>query len=247
MKTVWNAIVVVAIANLLALGAFAGWLVSSDRLDMGRVRELRKMLSVTVTEQKAIEAAAAAKADADKKAAEEAAKAGKPPLTAAEKLAARVDATQLDQDRAARLRKEVESLQLRLTGDADKLAQERAKLESEKKAFAQAVAAHNVKNNDEQFQKSLGVLVALKPAAAKSMLMQMMNAAPPDPSAAKGASESRDDARMGEVVAYLNAMEERPRSKIMTEFAKDDPKLAATLLERLRASGRLAQTPPAER
>ena len=40
-----------------------------------------------------------------------------------------------------------------------------------------------------------------------------------------------------QVVTYLSAMDERRRTKIMTEFNKDDPTVAAGLLEALRMRG----------
>ncbi|MBS0196847.1 MAG: hypothetical protein JSR77_08820 [Planctomycetes bacterium] len=254
MKTLWNGFIILAIANLLALGGFIGWLVSSDRLNMDRIRQIRMVLSITISEQAAKEASEQAKVAQDKKTADEAAKAAKPPLTAAEKLAARVEATQLDQERASRLRREVEALQSRLASDSEKLSKERQQLDADKAAFAATVAAQSAKTDDEQFQKSLGVLVGLKPAAAKTMLMQMMgtgSASTAQPSAQPGAqagdqnqqaSSADTKARLKQAVAYLNAMEERPRSKIMAEFAKDDPRLAADLLDNLRAFGQLAKT-----
>lgn len=39
-------------------------------------------------------------------------------------------------------------------------------------------------------------------------------------------------------------MQDRTRTKIVDEFIKSDPKLAADLLERLRTKGQLAQAPP---
>ena len=47
------------------------------------------------------------------------------------------------------------------------------------------------------------------------------------------------------MVQYLDAMEERPRTKIMTEFTKDDPALAGRLLAELRDKGTLPGSKPA--
>ncbi|MBL9000322.1 MAG: hypothetical protein JNK25_04225 [Phycisphaerae bacterium] len=241
MKALWNATVAVAFANLLALSGFVIYLIATDRLDLDRARQVRLLLTVTITEQKAAEAEAASKAQADVKAAEEAAKAARPPLTAAEKLAARVEATELDRERASRLRREVESLQQRLAADARKLAEERAALETDKAAFTSAVREANARAGDEQFQKSLGILSGLKPGAAKAMLLQIIEGgglAPPLITATTRASSN-----LATVIAYLDAMDERPRAKIMAEFAKDDPALATRLLESLRTSGQVAQGP----
>ncbi len=53
MKKIWTILSVLAMANLLALGAFAGWLRSTGRNDMGRVRQVRPMFSEPVTQQQA--------------------------------------------------------------------------------------------------------------------------------------------------------------------------------------------------
>ena len=45
MKTIWTALSVLAVANLLALGALAFWLHNSDRLDMARIRDWYRGIS----------------------------------------------------------------------------------------------------------------------------------------------------------------------------------------------------------
>lgn len=243
MKAILNAIIAISMANLLAIGGFVGWLLASDRIDMERVREIRMILSVTITDQRATDAAAKAKADADAVLADEAAKAAKPPLTAAEKLAARVEATDLDREKATRLRREVESLQQRLSMESVRLADAQSQLDADKKAFEETVAATNARIGDEQFQKSLGILASLKPAAAKSLLQQMITGDSSSTMTTNATIDSQEDARLTSAIAYLDAMEERPRSKIMAEFAKDDPALATRLLEKLRIRGLVAKSP----
>src|SRR6185295_11464722 len=90
MKKIWTGLSVIAVANLLALAGFAGWLVKSDRLDMDRIRHMRVELAKTITQQKTEEDAAKAKAEEEHKQAEAARLAAKPPLTATERLSARV-------------------------------------------------------------------------------------------------------------------------------------------------------------
>ena len=53
MKSVWNAISIVAVANVLALLGLVGWLYSGDRLSVERAREIRAKLSTTLTVEKA--------------------------------------------------------------------------------------------------------------------------------------------------------------------------------------------------
>src|SRR5262245_5159526 len=124
MKKLWNILSVISVANVVALGAFAGWLVKSDRLDMNRVRDARIALAKTITDEHAEELAAKAKADQDAKAAEAAKLAARPPLTAAERLAARVEATELDNQRAERLKREVLDMQRQLNEERDRVQRE---------------------------------------------------------------------------------------------------------------------------
>ena len=264
MKSILTGIIVIALVNLLVIGGFVGWLVQSDRLNMNRIRELRQKVAVTLTQEKATLAEAERKAAADAAALEAAVKAGKPPLTASEQLAARLEATELDKERLSRLKREIESLQRRLSDQADQVARDRAALERDQKAFAEASVSTGEKESTEQFQKALGVLTSLKPAAAKSLLTQMLTGSIDDPAAASasvpaaggGATNAPSgavpapkagDEQLKKVVQYLDAMEDRPRTKIMTEFTKDDPALAGQLLAQLRDKGKLpARTPPAK-
>ena len=68
-----------------------------------------------------------------------------------------------------------------------------------------------------------------------------------------GRGEERDaeadgtetEAAAGEeqVVSYLDAMDEKPRGRIMTELAKSDPALATRLLGRIRDRAQFAPVP----
>lgn len=254
MKALFVALVVLAVANFIATLGFVGWLVQSDRLDMERVRQLRTRLAVTISDEKAAADAEAKKAEEAAKAAEAAAKAAKPPLTASEQLAARLEATELDKERLARLRRDVESLQKRLADQTAQLAKERADLAEERRVLAGMNSQSIDKVAQEQFVKALNVLSSLKPAAAKSLLSQMLSGQAPDPAATAAApaangrppapGQAQSDAkaqaeRMRKVVQYLDAMEDRVRTSILGEFAKDDPAMASQLLEQLRDKGRL--------
>lgn len=241
MKTVWNIISVIAVANLLALAGVLLWLKSSDRLDTDRARAVREMFSTTVTADKAKAEAAAKEAEAAKALAEAEAKASKAPLTASEKLQSRVELTELDEQRMQRIRREVEDLRTALAREREELDKRWTQLESDRKAFEQLVADSTNGVSDEQFRKSLDVLQGLKAPAAKQLLVQMLNepgaAAAGGPAGAQGVREGR----MKRVTEYLNAMDERARGKIMAEFTKDDPALAAELLDALRRHGQFAR------
>jgi len=111
MKTVWTALSVLAVANLLALLALGGWLKSADRLDLGRVKQIRQIFTETLTQQKARLDEAKAKADAEEKAAAEKIKEGQPPVTSADTLELKLEQSKADQERMESLRRETRILQ----------------------------------------------------------------------------------------------------------------------------------------
>ncbi len=226
MKAIWNAISIIAIANLIAIVGLVGWLKTSDRLDASRLREVRQLFSKTVSQVKAEEEQAKAAAEVQKKHEIEAAKAGAVPASAADKLDMRLVLSQADAARLEATKRDVDILR-------DTLARERTRLDADRRDFEQTKSAWEkarqdalAKEQDEQFKKTLGTLEALKPEKAKSTLQELI------------AKNQKDQA-----VAYLNAMQDRTRTKIIDEFIKADPKLAADLLERVRTLGQIAQAP----
>lgn len=254
MKTIWNILAVIAIANLLALAGFVGWLRMTDRMSVDRLREIREKVSKTITQENTEFEQAKAKVEADQKAAEAAAKAAKAPLTAEQRLAARGEATELDRLRAERLQREVDDLKRGLQAEREKLSREQAALDAERKAFQELVQGSQDAVANAQFQKSLGVLSTLKPAVAATMIQQLISGAAdpnslqpvPAPGEAAAANQGgpspkpAPNAGFTQAVSYLDAMDDRPRGKIMAEFAKTDPALATRLLERLRKRGDLS-------
>lgn len=258
MKTLWTVVAVLAVANMVALLGFVGWLKASDRLDVERVKQVREMFSRTVTADRAALAAEAARVDEERKKAEEEAKASRPPLTAAERLAAVIQATELDEQRVERLRREIQDLQKRIVDGEAKLAADRRTFEQERDAFLASSRREREQAADAQFQKTLGVIQSLKPAEAARVLASMLAPGTPggDPAnpvapaaeasapAAPVASPVSGGAAAGDgmslCVEYLNAMDDRPRGRIIAEFVKTDPALAGELLERLRRRGQLA-------
>lgn len=271
MKTLWLALSVIAIANMLAFLAFVGWLKMTDRLDGGRVQAVRQLLSKTITDEKAENDAQVQKAEAEKAAAAEAEKKGRPPLTAQEQLNERLQASEIDEQRMKAMRASIETLRAPLQAERDALAKERAALEADKAAFDAIVLAANTRAKDEQFKKTVAVVDSLKSTDAQQVLMEIMKGEDAEASTrraadrAAGASDLRANAGaeaaaapaanpsgitptgMGRALDYLNAMQPRARSKVMTEFTKTDPKLAGELLERLRTYGQVptgSENPP---
>lgn len=261
MKTIWTVLSVLAVANLLAVTAFVGWLRSSERLDMERVRQVRELLQPTITEVKAKAELARAEQVAQKKKQEEEAKAARAPLTASEQLEARLEANELDRQRVKSLKTEVESLRRSLRDAQEQIRREREELARKKDEYDRLVASQQTLTGSEQFKKTLAVLESFKPSDARVALMQIMGGAgilsEPAPEGVKNAPETTGDeirsthptgadskvAQMSgktRVIEYLNAMDEKVRARVMTEFVRSDPRLAGELLESLRTHGQVA-------
>lgn len=275
MKTLWLALSVFAIANLLGIVGFVGWLKVSDRLDTDRLRSMRVMLARTITAEKAEKDVESKAFEAKKKEEEEAIKKGRPPLTASEQLAARQGATEIDEQRINAMRSSIGVLQMPLQAERQALSRERLALDLDKVAFKAIVDAANARTQDQQFKKTVAVMDSLKPADAKAVLTEIMAGLDLDQEAraAERAMDPAMDSAMdsasrapgGELTAnsgaaapvpapvsngrtakgldramdYLNAMQPRARSKVVTEFAGSDAKLAGELLERLRTHGQV--------
>jgi hypothetical protein len=226
MKFLWNALAVVAVAHLLALGAFAGWLTFSGRLDSQRLHEVRALFSKTTAQLKAEAEIAAAKAAQDAKEAEVRAKIGTAPVAASEALDLKLQLSEIDRARLEAMRREVAILRDTLKRERDALDADRVSLNKDRADFEQARLAVAKTEGNTQFKKALATYEALKPDQAKLALRQLIDAKQTD-----------------QAVAYLNAMQERARTRIVDEFLKDDPKVASDLLERLRTRGLTQRAP----
>jgi hypothetical protein len=226
VRRIWTILCVLALANLLALGGFAGWLKSSGRIDMARVRQVRQLFSESVAQQQAREAEAAAKADVDAKAAEEKVKAAQPPIGAADALSLKLEQGKADQERLESLKREVQILQETLKRERNQLEADKAQLAKDRAEFERARQAVAQTEGNTQFKKALATLEGLKPDKAKTTLQQLI-----------------ETKQVDQVVSYLNAMQERTRTKVLDEFIKADPKVATDLLERLRTRGLASRAP----
>lgn len=260
MKTLWNALSIFAVANMLAITGFLVWLRATDRLNVDRAREVRERLTTTISAEKTAldekakaEAAAQAQAEAE-------AKAARMPLKAEEVLAARVEITEIDRQRSLRMKQEGQSMREAFAQERDELDRRWKLLEQREAALAAQVQQQADATQSEQFAKALDVLQTLKPAQAKAMLVQTLQGpgraagfAPIGASSAPASAQTTPNAaqqqamrkaqeeRKALVIEYLNAMDERVRTKIMTEFSKDDPALATELLDGLRRRGQVAR------
>ncbi len=209
MRTLWNLIAVLAVANLVALGGFVGWLVATERLDAERLERLRSVLMDPVGS----EGAAAASSGA------EVLVAGRP--ADAETLLAEIDRREEIRSRNAELdrerrRRHQEALEAALA----EVAAEREAFEAERDAFEQRRREIVELEGSVQFEKTVRIYNSVKAEDAVRMFQERI------------AEDGRES-----IVPYLNAMKAANTTKVITEFARRDPALAADLLERLKTYG----------
>ena len=220
MKSLLTLISALAIANLLALGGVVAWLRISDRLNMERVQMVRQAFSRTIADEAQNKAEAATKAEQERASAAEAERIAKPPVTAAETI----DTQRREEDEELqvlqRKQREIESLRSALSTQLASLERRERDLEAAKAAFERSRTETARMSEDRQFREALSTLEGQKPRDAKQVLRALIDAG------------SREQA-----VAYLSKMDESKRAKVVAEFVKDDPSLAAGLLESVRTRG----------
>ncbi len=220
MKAIWKILSTLAIANLMAIAGFMAWLAKSDRLNGERVEAIRALLSKTITAETAEKDEAVKKAEEEAAAAKAANEANVLPVRAVEKLARANETDDVAHQNKLRLERELRSLQEFLVRENERLVKQEADIKNREEMFAQERKKIEQTAGTEQFQKAMATLGGLKAKDAQSMLNELL---------VGGKRE--------QVISYLNAMDERQRSKVMTEFNKVDPKVAADLLEELRRYG----------
>jgi len=207
----------VALANLLAIVGFVGWLGATGRLNGERVQRLRAVFAETTAQEQARLAAEAAEAEAAARRAAEEEAADRPPIDAGDRLALQAQYDAIMQQRLAQARETLDAMRDALAAERAQLDADLAAFRSEKAAFEAMRARIEAIEGDEQFSKALALYSSLKPADAAAALRVLY-----------------EQGRVEQVVAYLDRMEERKASKILGQF---EPELAAVLLERLRTRG----------
>ncbi|MEZ6318040.1 MAG: hypothetical protein R3B49_04685 [Phycisphaerales bacterium] len=221
MRRLWTIISVVCFLNAMGVLVVLGWLLNTGRVDRQRLQDVRELFRETTAQRDARE-------KAEQKEAEQAAALTRvanvengEPMSADARLDSNRAQSQADIERMQRIRREVKDLQ-------DAVVRQRQLLDKEREGFESNEAAFNKMRRDiaelegsEQFKKALVVFEQLKPADAKAAMAALL-----------------DQGKQDEVVGYLDAMEDRARTKVVAEFIKDaDAPLAAKLLEELRVRG----------
>ncbi len=233
MRNLWTIVSVLALANLFALGTFVGWLGASGRLDRERFDEIRRMLGESPQARTERLAADMAEAEQREQKAQELRDRVETlmttPMTAEELVALQQEAAMAADQRMTRAMRELEDLR-------DLLSRERAEtdrlgeaIELQRAAFEARITERDNLLGQAQFRTAVDTLQGLRAPAARNVLMAMW----------EGQAQPPEGELDGQaiVVEYLRAMDERQRNKVIAEFEKDDPTLAAVLLERLRTDG----------
>jgi len=219
MKKLTKALMIVAVLNLIAVLAGAGWVFASGRVDKQRVLEVVDMFEETTagrdTRMKAEEAEAAALIAAEEVDLPELA------MNSGELNNIRLQLTQIDRARLERMQREITDLQNTLKRERAMLANERTDFQIQRDAFeAMRIRIAEIEGSD-QFTKSLAVLKESKPKDSMAMLSVLI---------AQGKRE--------QVVTYLSALSNGIRTEVIAEFVKaDEAELAAGLLESIRMRG----------
>lgn len=213
-----TALGVLAAVNLMAGGAFLGWLLATDRMDAERFGELRRRVFTPIqAERAALEADEAARRE-ESAAAIERVRLAAPPRTAAER-AAEVDRA-LDQ---AQIRRRLVDEEARLLGRG--LDERFARLREEESSFDRSEterravqAAEEALRSNAQFKKTVQLLEASSPRQSKEWLLELVR------------TGRRDDA-----VRYLDSMSTYTASRVLRELkSAEETTLAADLLEALQ-------------
>ncbi|GEM_PF-2338349 len=226
MKSLWNLISFMAVVNLLALLMFGGWLWRTERLDVNRIHQMRDMLAMTISEEAAAHEEQSQLDAAVKEAEQEAAWREDPPLPSAIRVDQEGRSGRQDQDAMNRLKSEKASLLKQIDRARDQLAKDQSAFEMEKAAWERVTEDERKRKNDRQFAKTIKNYELLPPEQAKQMLKRLVQ-----------------DGKMHQVMAYLDAMNQRAVTNILETMSGDptEEQLATELLENLRTFGTVAE------
>jgi hypothetical protein len=221
MKPIVKLLLVLAIAHLLAVIGFAGWLFASGRVDGERLSRVREIFAVPVSEEERSIAEAEVKAEAAAADAELMRKLRELPLASADRVdtGSRADerielGLRAFEDKTRRLREELKK-------DGETLEQQIRAFEKRQKDWEASIASEKRRETDEQFRKAVRLVESMPPKQARAWILELVGS---------GKTET--------AVAYLDAMTGAKASNLLKSFKGDEEvKVATELLERLRMLG----------
>ena len=224
MRSLWTALVFVLIVNFLALVGFVGWLVADGRLDRARMDQVVSLFSMKVADEAAAKQLEETKKQRDAETAREAARLERVadgPAQLAQQIADDQEKDEIALQRLERLKRDIQDLQRTNEVARRLLAEERAKIDTDRKALQDALTAEKKKREDEDFKQAVKMYEQLRAKQSKEMFQQLM-------------TQQKTD----QVLDYLAAMQLRKASAVLKEF-KTGPEIvqATELVQRLRERG----------
>lgn len=236
LRTFWNIVAIMAVANLLALFGFFSWLVITDRVTPERIEQIRALIADG--ELPGAETMKASAEDEDDETPAEPEMA----VSSADRLVLRLEQSEIDRQRRERLRRETNDLQRAHQAERRILDDEWAEVRRAREEFEAEMERVRTIDGSAQFRKAVKTLEGLPPRRASDALLAMiagqnLPGLPPMEDGIADIDADRAPDGMARAVSYLNAMGERKRIGVVEAIVKQDPQLAAVLLESLRVRG----------
>lgn len=216
MKSLWSVVSFLAVVHLLALLGFLGWMYGSDRLSLERVRTVRELFAMTMTDEKMQkeeqERETTVNPERDSSMFQ---------MSSTRQIELMTDVQRQELLATQRMKDESEMHARQFSLLNQKIASEREEFEEERRRWEEATGADRERKTNEQFTQTVIQYESLPAKQGKQVLIELIN------------SGNREQA-----VAYLDAMKPRATSKILKEFkSPEEIILAAELLEELRIFG----------
>ena len=221
MKTLWRLLSILAIANLLAIAAFVGWLWQTGRMDAQRFELLKTILASSTAEDAARVEEEKVLHDESVRVAAEERKLLEAPFTRAEQIAA----SERFEERAQLAMKTLNDEQARLAeqiGEREEAVGVReGALDARRAAWEQAIADEKQRETSEQFKKAVKLLEGMPPKQCKDWILELVS-----------------NGKVEQAVKYLDAMSNSKSANLLKAFkTAGEAKTATDLLERLRSLG----------
>lgn len=224
MKSLWNALAIVLVINLLLVVGGVGYLYLGGRLSGDRARQAAAIFAPTLEEEQQMARRVADQAALDAERAKREAhrrKVADGPVSTREKIDRDVEAEEIALLQVQRLREEIRALQRQLDLARQSIARQKAEHDAERVAWEASIADELARRTDADFQKTVALYQQLKPKQAKDMFMELIG-----------------DGQGDQVVEYLAAMQQRKAAGVLKEFkSPEELAVASRLLERLRERG----------
>jgi Tfp pilus assembly protein PilE len=221
MRTLFTAIILVLVVNVLGIAALTGWLGATGRLSQDRVRAAVATFNHTIEEEQQL-IAEAEQADRDAQALAERAlrmeQVAGGPVTPEARLASIQTVDEKQRALIERQKVEAEALKRQLDAQQRLIEERIAELDRKQQAFDEAIAEQIEAMESEDFKEAIAMLEGIPPKQAKAVMQEWL----------EGGDQEQ-------VVAYLSAMEERKAAKVLKEFKlPNEVAQAAVLIEEVR-------------